>query len=134
MRCLLLSFALIAGAAHAADERHDLQLTPDERAEFLAEMRTMLSSIQDIVRGIGTANRALITEAAQRSGNRLSRSTPESIRAKLPQAFRELGGPTHLAFEEIAIRAQTDEMDSLARDTADLMNRCIACHAAFRAH
>ena len=51
-----------------------------------------------------------------------------------PQAFRDLGGSTHMLFEELAVRAETDDMDSLARDAAQLMNQCLACHAAFRVH
>jgi cytochrome c556 len=39
-----------------------------------------------------------------------------------------------MMFEELAVRAETDDMDSLARDTANLMNQCMACHAMFRAH
>jgi len=129
---LLLTLACLAPLAHAGDERLDLRFTPDERAVFLKDMRAMLGSVRDVLRGIGSGDRALIAEAARRSGNRMSRATPTAIRAKLPDAFRALGGPTHLAFEELAIRAQTDEMDSLARDTAELMNQCMACHAAFR--
>lgn len=135
---LALTILLLAGTtagaegAQPTDSRINLKLTPEEQAEFLAEMRQMLGSVQGIMRGIGTADRQLIAESARLSGNRMSRATPESVRAKLPQAFRELGGPTHLMFEELAIRAETDDMDGLARDTADLMNQCMACHVAFR--
>lgn len=126
--CLLSS----AVGAQPADPRMDLGLTPEERAEFLAEMRQMLASIQGILQGIGTEDRDRIAESARRSGNRMARATPEAVRAKLPQSFRDIGGPTHLLFEELAVRAETDEMDGLARFTADLMNQCVACHAAFR--
>jgi len=54
------------------------------------------------------------------------------VRGMLLQSLRDLGGPTHLMFEELAIRAETDDMASLARDTANLMNQCMACHATFR--
>lgn len=127
---LLLIFCY--ATAQANDDRLDLRFTTQERTVFLADMRNMLSSIQDILRGIGSGDRDLIAEAARRSGNRMSRATPASIRAKLPAAFKDIGGPTHLAFEELAIRAGTDEMDSLARDTAEIMNQCKACHALFR--
>lgn len=134
---LLLSLACAcllsnADGAESADPRMDLGFTPGERAEFLAEMRQMLASIQGILQGIGTEDRGRIAEAARLSGNRMARATPESVREKLPQSFRDIGGPTHLLFEELAIRAETDEMDSLARFTAELMNQCVACHAAFR--
>jgi hypothetical protein len=139
----LLPWLLLAavGAANAAyappltlDNRIDLGLTPDEQTEFLAEMRVMLASIQGILQGIGENDREHIAEAARRSGNRMARATPESVRAKLPQAFRDLGGPTHMLFEELAVRAETDDMDSLASATAVIMNQCLACHATFRVH
>lgn len=110
----------------------DLGLTPEERVEFLAEMRQMLASVQGILQGIGTEDRNRIAAAARLSGNRMARATPDSVREKLPQSFRDIGGPTHLLFEELAVRAETDEMDSLARFTAELINQRVACHAAFR--
>jgi len=134
MTRLFLSAALacLGLSAHAGDDRLDLRFTPEERAVFLTDMRAMLGSVQDVLRGIGSGDRELIAAAARRSGNRMSRATPASIRAKLPASFRAIGGPTHLAFEELSIRAETDEMDSLTRATAELMNQCMACHAAFR--
>jgi len=134
---LLLPLAVACASAHAdgsgtADTRINLKLTPEERVEFLAEMRHMLGSIQGVMQGIGDADRERIAAAARQSGNRMARATPASVRAKLPQSFRDLGGPTHMMFEELAVRAETDDMDSLARDTANLMNQCMACHATFR--
>ena len=138
---ILLPLLLAAAAAYAADQaavaapvdtRHDLQLTPAEQAEFLAEMRNMLASIQQIMIGIGTSDRALIAEYARRSGNKMARATPAAVRAKLPPSFQALGEPTHMGFEELAIRAESDDMDMLARDTGKLMNQCMACHAAFK--
>jgi len=95
-------------------------------------MRGMLESIQHILLGIGASDREMIAEYARRSGNRMARATPPSTRAKLPLSFQEIGGPTHMMFEELAIRAATDDMDMLATDTGSLMNQCMACHAAFR--
>jgi hypothetical protein len=122
------------GTPPALDHRIDLGLTAEERADFLAEMRVMLASIQGILAGIAEGDRERIAEAARQSGNRMARATPETVRAKLPQAFRDLGGPTHMMFEELAIRAETDDMDSLAGAAALIMNQCLACHATFRVH
>ena len=133
----VIAFACTTAAASGdqpADSRVDLKLTPEERAVFLADMRNMLASIQGIMQGIGDADRERIAAAARQSGNRMARATPASIRAKTTQAFRDIGGPTHMMFEELAVRAETDDMDSLARDTANLMNQCMACHAMFRVH
>jgi hypothetical protein len=122
------------GAASVSDSRINLKLTAEERVEFLAEMRNMLSSIQGVMQGIGEADRERIAAAARQSGNRMARATPAAVRAKLPKSFQELGGPTHMMFEELAVRSETDDMDSLARDAAMLMNQCMACHATFRVH
>jgi len=135
----LLAMTLACTTSHAdgvrpADARINLNLTPEERAVFLADMRNMLASIQGVMQGIGESDRERIAAAARQSGNRMARATPASIRAKTPQAFRDIGGPTHMLFEELAVRAQTDDMDSLTRDTANLMNQCMACHATFRVH
>jgi len=136
---LLLTLTLVCASAHAdgsrpADARINLKLTPEERAVFLADMRNMLASIQGVMQGIGDSDRERISAAARQSGNRMARATPASIRVKIPLSFRDIGGPTHMMFEELAIRAETDEMDSLARDTANLMNQCMACHTTFRVH
>jgi hypothetical protein len=91
------------------DTRINLSFTAQERIAFLAEMRKMLASIQGIVQGIGESDRNRIAEFARLSGNRMARATPASVRSKLPQSFRDIGGPTHMMFEELAIRAETDE-------------------------
>ena len=116
------------------ETRISLGLTAGEKAVFLAEMRQMLASIQGIITGIGEENRELIMQSARKSGNRMARATPDSIRAKLPASFREIGGPTHMMFEELAVIAETDDMDMLASFTGELMQQCMACHAAFRAN
>jgi hypothetical protein len=116
----------------AVDQRHDLRFTAQEQQRFLSEMRAMLGSVQQIAQGLGSADRTLIAEAARRSGNRMARATPASERAKVPKAFEELGGPTHLMFEELAIRAETDDMDQLASLLGQTMQQCLACHALFR--
>lgn len=122
-----------APAMAQSDSRHNLRLTPQEQAQFLSEMRVMLGSVQQIAEGLGRGDRVLIAEAARRSGNRMARATPASVRAKVPRAFEELGGPTHTLFEELAIRAETDDMDQLAAHLGHTMKQCMACHAAFKA-
>jgi hypothetical protein len=116
------------------DTRIDLGLTAEERAEFLAEMRQMLTSVQGIVTGLGTDDRAKIVAAARYSGNRMARATPESVRSKTPPAFKDIGGQTHMMFEELAIRADTDDTQTLLVFTGEILQQCLACHALFRVH
>jgi hypothetical protein len=135
-RALTLTLGLIftatANAEQPADSRINLGFTAEESAVLLADMRNMLVSIQGILQGIGANDRTAIAAAARLSGNQMARTTPASIRAKVPKSFKDIGGPTHLAFEDIALRAETDEMDALARQTAEVMNQCAVCHAQFR--
>jgi hypothetical protein len=102
-----------------------LGLESVERAEFLADLWQMLASIQGIVAGIAAA--------ARLSGNRMAHAQPPPVRDKLPSEFKEIGEPTHLLFEEIVIRAETDDMASLAELTGRTRVNCMACHAKFRA-
>lgn len=129
----LPAHATPAGVSVVQDQRRSLGLTAGERAQFLGEMRQMLVSVQGIVSGIAEADRVKIAVAARRSGNRMARATPDAVRARLPQAFKDIGGPTHMLFEELAIRAETDDMESLTAFTGELLQQCLACHAAFRA-
>lgn len=115
------------------DPRLRLGMDSAERAVFLAEMRQMLASIQGIVAGIGEEDRELIIKAARYSGNRMARATPDSLRQRLPAEFQAIGGPTHMLFEEIVIRAETDDMADIAELTGRTMQNCLACHARFRA-
>lgn len=133
---LLMVGAMVAAQAEnkvPADTRTSLGLTPEERVEFLAEMQQMLASIQGIVAGIGAEDREAIAAAARLSGNRMARATPDAVRARLPAEFKAIGGPTHMLFEEIAVRAETDDMTSLIELTGRTLQNCIACHAQFRA-
>ncbi len=97
-------------------------------------MRQMLASIQGVISGIGKEDRDLIIKSARYSGNRMARETPESIKRKTPQSFKEIGGPTHMMFEELVIRADSDDMETLTLFTGELMKQCLTCHAMFRAN
>lgn len=130
----MLSFPLttIGEEKVYVDERTVLPMTAAEKAEFLREMRQMLASIQGIMSGIATENREQIIASARYSGNRMARATPDSVRQKLPQEFRQIGGPTHMLFEEVVVRAETDDMEDIAELTGTLMKNCLECHDKFR--
>ena len=115
------------------DQRTSLRLTKAEKIEFLSEMRQMLTSIQGIIFGIGENNPEKIIKSARYSGNRMARATPESIKLKTLKSFQEIGGPTHMMFEELVIRAETDDMETLILFTGEIMQQCIACHELFKA-
>jgi len=114
------------------DKRINLGLTSTEKAAFLSEMQQMLKSIQGVVSGIGSNNPEKVIKAARYSGNRMARATPESVKNKTPESFKQIGGPTHMMFEELVVRAETDDMESLTLFTGKIMQQCIRCHAMFK--
>ena len=59
---------------------------------------------------------------------------PDAVRSRLPQGFKDIGGPTHVMFEELVIRAETDDTETLLSYTGEILQQCLACHALFRAH
>jgi hypothetical protein len=93
------SISVFASDIKKTDSRLSLDLTATEKNQFLSEMREMLRSVQGIITGIGEEDREMIFRYARMSGNQMARNTPESIRKKLPQSFKEIGGPTHMMFE-----------------------------------
>ena len=115
----------------AVDQRISLKLTKTEKVIFLSEMRQMLASIQGIISGIGENYPEKIIKSARYSGNRMARATPQSIKSKIPKSFQEIGGPTHMMFEELVIRAETDDMETLTLFTSEIMQQCITCHEMF---
>lgn len=136
---VLLFFALIGASFQVDaedqdgnDKRISLGFSELEKAQFLSEMRKMLASIQGVMAGIGAENRELIISSARYSGNRMARATPESIKKKTPQSFKDIGGPTHMMFEELVVRAETDDMNTLTSFAGELMKQCLACHAMFK--
>lgn len=131
---LLLSFSAQSVENNNVDNRISLNLTAAEKANFLTEMRGMLVSIQGIMAGMGNNDRKLIARSAKHSGNRMARATPPSIKQKTPASFKKIGGPTHMMFEELAIRAEDDDMETLSAFTAKLMKQCLACHETFKAN
>jgi len=140
MKLRLLLLILFIGAylpgyaseTSGIDQRIGLGFTEQEKKEFLAEMRQMLTSIQGVISAIAVGDREKIIASARYSGNRMARQTPESIKQKTPSAFKEIGGPTHMMFEELVIRAETDDMESLTEFTGELMLQCLACHSMFK--
>lgn len=126
--------SMIHAADTAPDKRTLLTMNAEQKAEFLSEMRQMLASIQGIISGIANEDRKQIIKAARYSGNRMARATPNAVREQLPEGFKALGGPTHMMFEEMVVRAPTDEMEDLTELTGQILRQCLACHASYRVH
>ncbi len=135
LKARLFSLALFALplSAVATDEREVIVLSVEERTLLLAEMRTMLSSVQGVVAALADEDNVALVEAARASGRRLAAGVPASAAAKLPQGFKELGGPTHMGFDTLAMAAEQGETsDMLLMRLGDVLGNCVSCHARYR--
>jgi len=148
---LVLLLALAAGGCVApprsADPLYDprygregVTLEPAERDFVLAEMRHFVRAIRGILEGIADNDMKNVAAAARAAGLEVHRAqiaspdgTAASMARKVPPRYRALILATHEAFDEMALHAQQpDGRDRLLTALAENLNRCVACHAAYR--
>ena len=115
------------------DGRVAIQLSKDERALVLSEMRIFLQSVQKITMGISKDDMELVASSARESGRNAQIAVPGTLIGKLPLAFKKLGFDTHSKFDELALDAEQfgDSEQALSQLSA-LLGNCVSCHSAFR--
>jgi hypothetical protein len=60
-------------------------------------------------------------------------SAPPNLMSSVPEGFRQIGMPIHMAFDKIADAAETGATTKeILTSLGAAMNRCVACHAAYR--
>lgn len=119
--------------AVAPDGREAIRLAPQQRNLVLAEMRTFVDSLRDITHALGTNDSALFQKAALRVGLEAQEGVPLDLMKALPLPFKKLGMDTHKKFDELAAHAeQGASNEELLVELSQLMNNCVACHAAYQ--
>ena len=117
----------------ATDGRQAIQLEPHQRDLVLAEMRTFVDSLRDITQALGTDDSALFQKAALKVGLAAQEGVPLDLMKALPLPFKKLGMDTHRKFDELAAHArQGADTGQLLVELSQLMNNCVACHAAYQ--
>ena len=134
---LLAAAAVPTGAqqpAAAVDTRERIVLPAPARNMVLAEMRVMLESISGVVAALSEGDMAAAAQAARASGMAAAVDVDPAVRELLPAAFVELGMATHQGFDALAdqLEQPVDQQTALA-ELATLMQKCVACHATYRA-
>jgi hypothetical protein len=122
-----------AVSVHAADPRTAVVVTAAERDWVLGEMRELVGAVRDMLAAAAANDMDRFADAAASAGMERHEPPPQGLPAKLPAAFRQLGGGLHREFDLIArdVRAIRDRDMALAR-VAENMGRCVACHQAYR--
>ena len=87
----------------SADGRTAIQLPVQARDAVLAEMRTMLGSVQGVLDAAARSDTAGISTAAKASG--LVMAADPALARVLPGEFLQLGMATHQAFDTLAATA-----------------------------
>lgn len=126
-------FILQGNTVKSEDGRITIVLLPSEKDLILDEMRGFLSATQQIVQAVSQDNMQKVVVAAKKAGRAAQEEVPGSLVGKLPIAFKKLGFDTHTKFDELAMDAadMEDKEQTLAL-LAELMQNCVACHAAYR--
>lgn len=122
------------------DQRHAIPLDAREKHFLLSEMRDFLAVTQRILAACHAGDMEAVAAAASRAGLKAHQAdfaNPKSlvhgIRKKAPPAFFPLGRATHEGFDEIAEVARAiGDKDTVNKLLADNLQRCVACHSAYR--
>ena len=135
---------LAADHAHAtgsgADTRQAITLEARETHFLLSEMRHFLVVVERILAASQAGDMKEVALAASSAGLKAHQAdfaNPDSlvhgIRKKAPKEFFPLGKATHEAFDEIAsVATAIGDKDTINRMLADNLQRCVACHTAYR--
>lgn len=135
---LVLSLALSVQAG--ADPRERVDLPPPMREHMLANMRDHLAAIESIARLLAEGRYG---EAADTAETRLGMSAMQAhggqhMAPHMPEGMRAIGTAMHRAASRLAVGARDAEVQGdlagALTGLADVMQQCVACHAAYRVH
>ncbi len=119
--------------AAGPDGRTSILLAAGERDFVLEEMRGLLVAVHDIADGLSRDDRAEVARAARAVGMAAAHDVAPALMVKLPLAFKQLGLPLHRGFDDLAAAAERGEPASaLSRRLVEQLDRCVACHGAYR--
>ncbi|OYW36763.1 MAG: hypothetical protein B7Z35_11720 [Hydrogenophilales bacterium 12-61-10] len=137
--CLAFNHALAAEShsalhhAPAPDTRSVLALEPDERAMILEEMRMFLDGVHKMTGALAKPDMAAVAEIARGMGQKMVHEVPPALRAKLPQAFRQLGFSVHREFDQIALDAGSlQNVSHSLNQLSATLQKCVSCHASYQ--
>lgn len=119
-------------AAAPADSRTAIPLDAEQRNAVLVEMRTMLSSVDGVLRGVVRWDTAAIHTAALHSGS-VDAADP-GLERILPAEWMRLAIRTHTGFDSLAAAAVAKgaTRETVTAHLADITPACVSCHAAYR--
>ncbi len=117
----------------AADGREIIWLEAQQRDLVLAEMRMFVESIRDMTKALGGEDSGQFKKSALKVGLAAQQGVPLDLMKALPLPFKKMGMQTHKMFDDLAAHTQQGASDSeLLIELSQIMNNCVACHAAYQ--
>ena len=115
-----------------SDNRTAIILTTGERDNVLAEMRAMLEGVQAVAEALANDEIASIPELVRPLGMAATEGESPALMAKIPLGMKTLGQATHQDMDDLAALAMGGAgQDEILAATADILNNCTTCHAAY---
>jgi hypothetical protein len=126
-------FIFQGSVSTSSDGRISILLNPGERDLVLLEMRTFLTSVQLITKGISENDMKLVSDAARAVGKAAQAQVPGTLIGKLPLEFKQLGFDTHSKFDQLAMDTNDlGDSQQILIQLSELMRNCVVCHATYR--
>ena len=97
---------------------------------MLAEMRTMLKSLNRIMHGLAAGDTVMVEDAARASGAKAALSP--QLGKKLPAHFQDLARRVHQRFDQLADAVKSGTRDDVVKRMAALTGYCVTCHDTYR--
>ena len=113
-----------------------LQMSPELRQLFQAEMRELLAGTRTIAESLPVANWEGIatSAAAMRDSYVLEKKltkAQEAELAKLPEQFRLMDQALHLRAEKLVAAAKARDTEAVSFQLSRLLDTCVSCHSSY---
>ena len=129
---LVLPFSLDQATAEK-DQREVVYLDDENRAFVIQEMQLFVSGLQQSITALSKSDMKSVAVALRSLGMQSMSTAPATLMSNLPVEFRQIGMPIHMEFDKLATAAdQGATAEEILAGLGTAMNRCLACHAAYR--
>ncbi len=125
-------FVIRGNATTGEDGRTVVSLTENDRTLILMEMRSLLTGVQGIIKGVSLQDQEMIRKAARSNGTDMAQDINPSLMTKLPMDFKKRGMGLHKEFDQLADASGQMKDQEVLQELARIMDSCIACHSSYK--
>lgn len=130
---IFAKFFITGSTTPSTDNRKTIHLSPSEKDVVLGEMRTVLKSLNGVLRFLGESNFKQASIEAKKAGAGMAVDINPVVMAKLPLEFKKFGMGMHDDFDKFSLDLDRgmNEKQALVR-MGEITNKCITCHVTYR--